>query len=242
MKIDAQELFHNPDRSRKAILTKPFLRAIYSDWYEMILRRLPAGPGRIIELGSGAGISREHIPGIVISDIVKSPLVDIVLDATRLPFADHSVRAIIIVNALHHFPDVRSFFREAQRCLAPRGSITMIEPWVSAWSRWVYRHLHYEPFDADAAGWELPSATDANNALPWIIFNRDRSRFEEEFPGFVVAEMKPIMPLRHLASGGVARPWSLPGWSTGLVRRLESLLDPWINHCGLFALLQIRKR
>src|SRR5437588_13069218 len=85
--------------------------------------------------------------------------------------------------------------------------LLMIEPWVTLWSRFVYTHLHSEPFDPTAAEWGFPISgplSGANGALPWIIFARDRTAFETFFPQLVIREVTLMMPLRYLASGGVS--------------------------------------
>ena len=61
----------------------------------------------------------------------------------------------------------------------------LIEPWRTAWSEIIYRRFHYEPFRPDARTWEFDSPgplSGANGALPWIVFERDRTAFEREFP------------------------------------------------------------
>ena len=40
---------------REVIFSKPFLKAIYDEWYRMLAAEVPAGPGAVLELGSGAG-------------------------------------------------------------------------------------------------------------------------------------------------------------------------------------------
>jgi len=49
-------------------------------------------------------------------------------DMTRLPLANGSVDAAIIIDALHHVPDVTAVFREVFRVLAPGGQFLVAEP------------------------------------------------------------------------------------------------------------------
>ena len=132
---------------RSIIRDKKFLRRIYEEWYTALAGALPEVQGPVLELGSGAGFLREYIPDLVTSDVFPVPDVSIVLDAHALPFSDHSLRAIVMTNVLHHLARPRCFFAEAARCVKPGGAILMIEPWVTPWSRLVYTKLHYEPFD-----------------------------------------------------------------------------------------------
>ena len=47
---------------------------------------------------------------------------------TRLPIASESVDAAIVMDALHHVPDVPAVFREAFRVLVPGGVFLLAEP------------------------------------------------------------------------------------------------------------------
>ncbi|WP_418771541.1 class I SAM-dependent methyltransferase [Halobacterium yunchengense] len=46
-------------------------------------------------------------------------------DAGRLPFADGSVDAVVVVDALHHFPDRDAAVRDAARVLRPGGVLVV---------------------------------------------------------------------------------------------------------------------
>jgi hypothetical protein len=59
---------------------------------------------------------------------------------------------------LHHIADAERLLAKAQRALVPGGRILMIEPWVSAWSRFVYTRLHPEPFRPEASAWAFSSS------------------------------------------------------------------------------------
>lgn len=48
-------------------------------------------------------------------------------DSTRLPVADESVDAVLIVDALHHFPDARSTIEEVARVLRSGGVVVIRE-------------------------------------------------------------------------------------------------------------------
>ena len=81
----------------------------------------------------------------------------------------------------------------------------------------------------------------ANGALPWIIFARDRLKFEQEFPQWQIELIKPIMPFRYLLSGGVSLRGLAPGWSFGLWRHVENALGRWSNQLAMFAQIVLRR-
>jgi SAM-dependent methyltransferase len=222
---------------RRIVREKIFLRRIYEEWYAALAGSLPPGTDPILELGSGGGFLQDVMPGVVTSELSVQPGVRLVLDGQRLPLADGSLRAIVMTDVLHHLPEPRRFLREAARCVRPGGRVVMIEPWVSSWSRLIYSRLHHEPFLPDAPDWEFPAGgplSAANMALPWIVFVRDRARFEREFPQWRIARLEPLMPFRYLVSGGVSLRSLSPGWTFGLWRAVERALAPWMTHLGMF--------
>lgn len=223
---------------RRIIAEKPFLRRIYQEWYADIAAALPPPPGTVLELGSGAGFLAEMLPDMFASDIMLCPHIDAVLDGHALPVRARSLRAIVMTNVFHHLAQPRRFLAEAARCVRPGGALVLVEPWVTPWSRLIYTRLHHEPFDPDAAAWEFPPSgplSGANGALPWIIFQRDRDRLRVEFPEWRLDTITPSMPLCYLLSGGVSLRSLMPGWSFGLWRGVEGLLDPWANDLAMFA-------
>src|SRR5262245_27320971 len=229
---------------RDIIRDKPLLRGIYRDWYALVRESLPPGVGGVLELGSGAGFLREVLPEAVTSDTVAGADVRLFADGRALPVADGRLRAIVLIDVLHHISDCRRLFAEAARCIRPGGALVAIEPWVSAWSRFVYGRLHEEPFQPDAAAWEFPPAgplSGANQALPWIVFQRDRAAFDAEFPEWRIERVKPFMPLRYLVSGGVGFRNLVPGWTHPLWVGLETLAKPFMASLAMFVHVVLRR-
>ena len=229
---------------RSVIQQKRLLRDIYRDWYAAIAEALPPGDAPILELGSGAGFMRTHIDRVIASDILAVPELDLVLDACRIPLANGSLRAIVMTNVLHHVQDVSAFLGEAARVVRPGGAIVMIEPWVTPWSRFVYGWLHHEPFDPNAADWNISGEgplSGANSALPWILFERDRVLLERSFPAWKITSIDSGMPLRYVLSGGPCWPGLVPAWSSDAWRWLEMRLRPFGNTIGMFARIVLRR-
>ncbi len=199
----------------------------------------------MLEVGSGGGFLRELFPPLLSSEIVAWQGVSLVADAHALPFPAGGLRAIVMTNVFHHLPNARGFLHEAARAVRGGGGVVMVEPWVTAWSRFVYRNLHEEPFEPDAAEWEFPSSgpvSGANNALPWMMFARDRARFEREFPEWAIERIEPFMPAAYLLSGGMSYPSLMPGFTYGLWRAVEAAAAPIMNAVAMFALIVLRRR
>jgi SAM-dependent methyltransferase len=230
---------------KQIIASKPFLKAIYDEWYGLLAAQLPAIEGEVLELGSGAGYCERFIPGLITSEVFPCSGVHLIADARHLPFPDASLRAIVFTDVLHHMPDVRQFFAEATRCLRSNGKILMIEPWVSPWSRFVYTRFHHEPFRPEASDWSFPSTgplSGANGALPWIVFVRDREKFQSQFPALAIEEIRPFMPFRYLVSGGVGMRSLMPGFTRSTWKTLERMLEPQMSKLAMFAFVSLQKR
>jgi SAM-dependent methyltransferase len=226
---------------RRILAGKPFLRRIYAEWYSTLAASLPAGDDPVLELGAGAGFLADFVPRLARSEVFLTPGIDLVLDGQALPFAAGALRGIAMTNVLHHLPRPLSFFAEAARAVRPGGVVTMIEPWVTPWSRWVYTRLHHEPFLPAAQEWEIAAGgplSGANGALPWILFHRDRERFERAAPEWRLRSIAPLMPFRYLVSGGVSLRTLMPA-AYPLWRRLDRALA---SRAAMFAHVVLERR
>lgn len=210
---------------RQVIRNKPILEAIYREWYTKILLSLRSQTLRVLELGSGAGFLKEYLPNVITSEVFPLEGIDTVIDATKIDLPDSSLDAIVMTDVLHHIPNIDSFFSEAIRTLRPGGRVVMIEPWNTKWSKPIFKYLHHEPFNTHTMTWDLPVGgplSNANGALPWIVFVRDRQRLNRLYPELRIVAIEPLMPISYLISGGLATSINLPKSIFKIVRRLES--------------------
>lgn len=233
---------------REVISQKPFLKNVYFDFYAEFVREaraLQALPGALIELGSGGGFLKSMLPDVVTSDVCAAPFIDRIIFADKLPFPDGGVKGIFFLNVLHHLPDPEAFFKEADRALVNGGRVVMIEPFNSAWARVFYKRFHYEPFDEAAAQWRLPEGgrlTASNQAMPWIIFHRDRAQFESRFPRLKIKRLSPHGVLAYALSGGVTYRGFCPSGAYPLVRRIDRWLSHWPSVFPIFETIVLEKQ
>ncbi|MCW1968925.1 MAG: methyltransferase domain-containing protein [Anaerolineae bacterium] len=229
-------------RIRSKFALNAFYRNAYLQ-YQNCLRNTPES-GLILELGSGAGFVKDLIPGILCSDLIAYPKLDYVLDGTRLPFADHSVRMIAMLNVFHHIPDVEGFINEAQRCLLDGGRIMIIDPNVGWISTPILKYGHSEPFNPNAARWDFNSIgplSSANDALSWIVFQRDLVEFQRKFPLLKLVRFEPHSPLLYWLSGGLKK-WSLIGKTTyPIINIIDGFLMNLSSNFGSFVNVEILK-
>lgn len=226
------------------IQKKKFLKKVYQDFYrrfEAAGRGVPAGPR--VEIGSGGGFIKEILPDVMTSDVVPiQNLTDMTFSALQMPFEDDSVSTFFLLNTMHHLPDAAVFLAECQRCLKPGGRIIMIEPAGTPWGRFIYKHFHHEPFD-ERAGWTAGGGrlSGGNQAIPWIVFVRDRDRFSASYPMLRTTSIEVHSPFRYLLSGGLKHPIACPGALYGAVHSAEILLSPMRGLLGMFMTVVVEK-
>jgi SAM-dependent methyltransferase len=241
---------NSPDRFteiRAVVFNKASLRLLYAEVYQKYiecLKRCNTSNGTILEIGSGAGFAKEIIPEITTSDVVEYPGIDLILDATQMSFPDNSLSCICMFNVLHHISDTPAFFKEALRCLIPGGRICMVEPYPGWIGEWVYSYLHHENYDPKVRDWQFESrgpVSDGNNALPYVIFERDMEKFKQQFAGLSVTQFQPHTPLRYWLAGGLKK-WSLlPKWAFGFFTWIDNKLIEVSPNFGSFVDIELVK-
>src|SRR6476469_5405820 len=90
------------DLRKNIIQSNKFLWRIYDEWYRLISACIPAGPGKVVELGSGAGFLDRYVPGLIATEVFPCCGVQVVLDARDMPFASGSLRSLVMVDVFHH--------------------------------------------------------------------------------------------------------------------------------------------
>jgi len=229
---------------KRIIREKPHLHEIYDEWYQAISNSLPVGHDHVLEIGSGASFFNEYVSHLVSSDVFLVRGIDTVLDGQYLPFKNASMKSIVMTDVFHHLPDPRQFLHEAARCIRKNGSLIMIEPWVTPWSTYIYQKFHHEPFNPTAENWEFPTTgplSGANGALPWIVFNRDRKIFLDEFPEWQIETINLWMPFIYLSSGGISTREIIPGYFYRPLRYIEKILSPFNDRIAMFAFILLRR-
>ncbi len=239
---------------------RPLLRTVYHDYFQSMAAQFVTRStdserlhGVVVEIGSSAGHFKDLYPGIIVTDLVPTPHIDLAADAMRLPFADGSVDNLIMQDVLHHIAFPLSFFAEAVRVLAPGGRLVMVEPFISTLSNVLYRLWHPEPVDmrarifreprdisgADPAVFTGGGAFDANQAVPTLLFFRYAGKFERRFPSLIIRERKVHSMIAYPLSGGFSKRVLMPMKAVPAVRVLENMLSPlapWLAFRMLVAL------
>jgi SAM-dependent methyltransferase len=223
---------------------KKFLFKLYEDCYNLMKENLGNSSSKVIELGSGAGFLEMIIPQVTKTDIFSHPFIHLVMDGLKIPFPAESYDAILLLDVFHHLPDVKEFLQEAVRTLVVGGRIIMIEPWVTPWSKKAYSYLNNEPVVTDIKNWHFKSSgplSGSNQALPWIVYCRDKELFQLSYPQLEIIKIQPMMPFRFIFSGGLSTWIGLPGFFYSLIKRFETLFEKKMDNWGMFALIVLEK-
>ena len=235
---------------RQVLAQKPVMRAVFGEFYDRCIeidRNYGSGDGLLIELGAGSSLFSQRYPQVVGTDIKPHPHLSRVLDAQAMDLPDNSVRAFFAINCFHHLPDPRAFFGELDRVLVTGGTCVLIEPYHGPLAAAFYTRLfETETFDPGQATWEDAHRNimhGANQALSYIVFERDRALFESGWPTLeiVVRERLTNWP-RYVLSGGLNFRQLVPNQAEPLLRTLERLLAPTSRWLALHHLVALRKR
>lgn len=232
------------EKRRNIILNKSPLKDVYSSFYKRFLEVMDEIPdGKVVELGSGSGFIKDDIPSVVTSDIAALPHVDRVFSAEKMDFENSSVSAFFLLDVFHHIKNPKVFLMEVNRCLKPKGRLVMIEPAHTLWSRYFRKNFHHELYDENA-GWKIKGTnpmSDANLALPWIVFVRDKNIFEGEFPSLKLLRYEPHTPFRYLLSGGISYKAFLPKSFFSIIKFIEIIVSPFNKILGMHVTIDVVK-
>jgi len=220
-------------QNREAFARKPVLAEVYSDLYRRAAAHLPGEPGlrTIVELGSGMGNIKTHVPDCVTTDLFPNQSIDRVEDVYALGFEDRSVDGFVLLDVFHHLRFPGAALREMARCLGPRGRVVLVEPDMGMLGRWVYGCFHPEPLGlADEIEWDVPEemflekggggyyAAQGNAHRIFV-----KSEGADRIAPFRVAAVERIAAVSYVASGGFSGPQLYPRCFLPLMRFLDRL-------------------
>ncbi|HEX4169362.1 MAG TPA: methyltransferase domain-containing protein [Bryobacteraceae bacterium] len=196
---------------------KAVLRKVYSEFYREIAARLnPAIPGLIVELGSGMGNVKDHIPNCITTDIFPNPWLDRVENAYELNFQRGELSHLILFDVWHHLQHPGTALQEFSRVLGPRGRIIIFDPAMGLVGRFVFGCFHHEPLGLeDEIQWDAPAGFSGRESAYYAaqgnasrVFGSDV--FRDRLLPWRIAEIKYFSGLAYVASGGFQGPQLYP--------------------------------
>jgi SAM-dependent methyltransferase len=211
---------------------KPLLQKVYGQFYREIARRIDHTiPGLIMELGSGMGNIKEHIPGCITTDVFANPWLDRVENAYSLTFSEGTVSHLILFDVWHHLEFPGTALREFSRVLAERGRVIVFDPAMGLLGRFVFGCFHHEPLSlSDRIRWEGPPGFSqgqqgyyAAQSNASRIFGSDR--FRDELSAWRIAEIAYFSALAYVGTGGFRGPQLYPASLLPTLNGIDSILS-----------------
>jgi len=218
-------------RNLRAWEGKPLLQKIYAGFYRRILGLIDHSiPGRVVEIGSGIGNLKAHLPQALATDLFPNPWLDVVCDGYELPFRTASVSHLVLFDVFHHLRAPNAFLREARRVLAPAGRLILFDPYISWSSHPVYGLLHHEP-----VAWSAPISLTETLPRPRDYYaaqgNATRLFFRKEIPGWpegwTILHAEAFSCFHYLLSGGYGKPAFYPASWMEAFDRCDATLSQW---------------
>lgn len=219
------------ERNLRAWRNKPLLQTIYAHFYQRIIALLdPQVAGRIVEIGSGIGNLKSHLPAALATDLFLNPWLDLVCDGYDLPFVQGGVSHLILFDVFHHLRAPGAFLREARRILNSQGRVIIFDPYISWCSGPVYGLFHHEP-----VAWREPISFADALPRPRDYYaaqgNATRLFFRQKalnWPGgWRVFHRQAFAGFSYLLAGGFSKPAMYPAASLGAFERLDRVLTRW---------------
>jgi SAM-dependent methyltransferase len=232
------------EKNLRSWQNKPLLQKIYTGFYQRILQHIDLTiGGAVIELGSGIGNLKAHLPGAVCTDLFPNSWLDLVCDAYHLPFRDHSVSHLILFDVFHHLERPRAFFNEARRVLTSHGRVILFEPFISLASYPVYGLLHHEPV---ALRNEISSRDESPPAHAYYAAQGNATRlfFRHEHRDLLkewnIAHAEAFSAFAYLFSGGYSKPAVYPKACFPLLQSIDAALSTAPRLFGARCLVELR--
>ena len=168
---------------------------------------------RGIEVGSGAGFSKEYIKNknFKLTDLGNGNHLDFKnIDAQNTGFPEGSFDYVIASNMIHHIPFPIKFFKETNRILKKGGRLIIFESYCSLFFQLATILMKHEGFDFTLNVWdEKNPKSDENNAwhgniaVPHLIFD-DKEKFNDNLGNYFDVHYEELTEcLIFINSGGV---------------------------------------
>jgi SAM-dependent methyltransferase len=207
----------------------------------------------ILEIGSGTSPLKQFLSNVVTSDVLDLDYLDLVFDCHEIDklaaIKDNSLDVITLTNVLHHLKSPIAFLDRATSKLKSGGKVIATEPFFSAVSTFIFKHLHHESVDFRISEPNLGDVqgplASANIALPWLIFFRRPGwlqRLNDHFDLMRIST-RPFSALSYMVTGGISRRLPVPGFLYRMFFRVDLALSRrFPSFCAAFFTVTLTRR
>jgi SAM-dependent methyltransferase len=208
-------------RNRARLGTNKNLLFWYRELYRDQFKDFPSPAAlSILEIGSGTSPLKQFLSNVVTSDVLDLDYLDLVFDCHEIDkldaVKDNSLDVITLTNVLHHLKNPIAFLNRAAGKLKSGGKVIATEPFFSALSTVIFKHLHHEVVDLRISEPELGEVqgplASANIALPWLIFFQNAEwlqRLNDNFD-LTTFSARPFSALSYMVTGGISHRLPVP--------------------------------
>jgi len=227
-------------------------------WYKKLYQRQFASVSnldkkKVLEIGSGTSPLKVFYSNIMTSDVLKLDYLDYIFDCHDIDkfdlIPDGSLDVITMTNVLHHLKAPVTFLINASQKVKPGGKVILAEPYFSAISTLIYKHVHPEPVRFDINNPVLEEVrgplTSANIALPYLIYFSDRKWNDQLvlYYDFSIKSARHYTSLAYMFTGGISKSFPVPA----LIYRLILAADTfWADYLpkifSSFFILEMTKK
>lgn len=234
---------------RKVLENKKMLKDVFIEFHHCFFRlfqKHTGADGVKLEIGAGISPMRNSYPDYLATDIIYDKNLDMVVDAQEMKFKSQELCVIVGQNCFHHIPEPFKFFSEAERVLKVGGLIILLEPYYGPTASFLFpRMFKTEGFDKSAKNWDsldIGAMNGANQALSYMVFFRDRKKFDQLFPKLkIVDHMICDNYFEYLLSGGLNFKQLIPNFLIPWLKALQKLLRPVNKVFALHHIVVIKK-
>lgn len=232
MDVDIAQHDREMQQNREHWRRKPILGRIYGEFYREIAARIdPSIPGSVVELGSGMGNIKAHLPHCVTTDLFPNPWLDRVENAYALSFAGCSVGHLILFDVWHHLEFPGTALAEFQRVLVPDGKLIIFDPAMGLLGRIVFGLFHHEPLGlGEKIQWDAPAGFNPYQQRYYAAQGNASRIFGEpgfgsKLAGWRILEIQYLSAMAYLASGGMRGPQLYPSALFPVLSRADRVLS-----------------
>ena len=141
---------------------------------------------RILEIGSGAGLSKSFINAkFISSDIIDNKWIDVCCNVENIPFPNNYFDAIFSSNAFLHFDNPVKALKEMERILCPGGSLIINDIKLSSCHKLLIKILKHVGYNQNINLYKQKikktNNTFSANAANLDLLLRDKDAFKKNF-------------------------------------------------------------